>query len=148
MKGFTLLELIVSMAIIVLAATLIGSVMSSFGESSKLTEANSGIIGLLRDARSRTLASQFSSNFGVHFENTKAVLFQGNVYNQASATNEAYFLPSSIEINAISLTGGASDVVFTRLYGTTTASGTISLRSRNDNTKTRTISIYSTGGIQ
>ncbi len=148
MKGITLVEALVALAIVAVAAALIGSVMSSFGESNKLTEADSGIIGLLRDARSRTLASEANSNYGVHFENTRAVLFQGDIYNQASPSNEAYELPSSIEIYNIALTGGVSDLVFTRLYGTTTASGTVHLRSRNDPSKTKTISVYSTGGIQ
>ncbi|OGF62775.1 hypothetical protein A2662_00215 [Candidatus Giovannonibacteria bacterium RIFCSPHIGHO2_01_FULL_45_33] len=148
MKGFTLLEILVSMAIIVVLSALIFSVMSSFGESNKLTEANSGIIGLLRDARSRTLASEFGSNFGVHFENTKAVLFRGDVYDSASPANESYLLPPSIEISAIDLTAGAVDTVFTRLYGTTTASGTVTLRSRSVPAKIHTVSIYSTGGIK
>lgn len=148
MKGFTLLEVLVSMAIIVLVTTMIDSVMSSFGESNKLTEAQSGIIGLLRDARSRTLASEANSNFGVHFENTKAVLFQGDVYDQAASSNEGYILPSSIEINSFVLTGGSSEVIFTRLYGTTTASGTVNLRSMRNNSLTRTVTVNSSGGIK
>jgi type II secretory pathway pseudopilin PulG len=148
MKGLTILEILVSISLLLLIATLTLTVMSSFGESSTLTEANSGVIGLLRDARARTMASQTSSNYGVHFENTQAVLFVGDSYDQASATNEEYLLPSRIEISDINLTGGSTNVVFTRLNGTTTASGTISLRARNNTAKTQTISIYSTGGIK
>ena len=148
MKGFTLLEILVAIAIIVLVTTLLGYVLSSFGESNKLTEADLGVIGMLRDARARTMASKSSSNYGVHFETTKAVLFQGNIYDQGNALNESYVLPSGTEISAITLTGGATEVVFTRLYGTTTASGTVTLISKKDSSKTRTVTIFSTGGIK
>ena len=148
MKGLTLIEILISMAIIIVLATLLGSVLSSFGESNKLTEADSGVIGMLRDARARTMSSQSASNFGVHFENSKVVLFQGNVYDQFGASNEDYILPFGTEISTITLSGGVDDIVFTRLYGTTTASGTVIIRSTGDTTKTRTVTVFSTGGIK
>ncbi len=147
-KGITLLELIIALAIIALVAVLIGGVFSSFRTNNVLTTADSIVVGLLRDARGRTLASESNSNYGVHFVNTKAGVCKGDSYNAASSTNEADLLRFDREISSINLTGGASDVVFTRLYGTTTASGTITLRPKSDTSKTRDISILSTGGIQ
>lgn len=148
MRGITLLELLIVIAVMILVSFLISGVFSSFRATNVLIEADSGVIGLLRDARSRTLAGELNSNFGVHFENTKAVLFKGDIYNASAPENEPYILPGMIEINNINLTGGATEVIFTRLFGTTTASGTVSLRSRSNTSKTRTVSIFSTGGIQ
>jgi|SRR3989338_9371384 len=148
MRGITLLEILVAMGILVIVAVMIGSVFSNFSDSGKLIEAHSGLIGVLRDARSRTLASESSSNYGVHFQSDMAVLFRGNTYNAADPANEAYVLSDRAEISAIALSGGASNLIFTRLQGTTTASGTITIRSINNPSKIRTITILSSGGVQ
>ncbi|KKT42049.1 hypothetical protein A2W54_03380 [Candidatus Giovannonibacteria bacterium RIFCSPHIGHO2_02_43_13] len=148
MRGITLLEMLVAMGILIIAATMIESVFSNFSDSGKLIEAHSGLIGVLRDARSRTLASESSSNYGVHFQSDRAILFRGNTYNAADPANEAYVLSGRSEIGAIALSGGASDLIFTRLHGTTTASGTITIRSTNNPSKTRIITILPSGGVQ
>ena len=144
----TLIELLASIFIIAILATIFMSAFSTFRENSQLSEAHSAIIGVLKDARSRTLSSQNKSNYGVHFEAAKAVLFKGNIYNSADASNEPYFLPSSVQISAINLTGGAADTVFTRLLGTTTASGTVTISSKRDVGSTRVITILGTGNAQ
>lgn len=148
MKGVTLIELLVSIFIIAVIATVFMSAFSAFRENSQLSEAESAIIGILKDARSRTLSSKNKSDYGVHFETAKAVLFKGNVYNSADASNEPYFLPTAVQIGAINLTGGAVDTVFTRLLGTTTASGTVTISSKRASGATRVITILSTGNAQ
>src|SRR3989338_7715737 len=80
MKGITLIELLVSISIIAVIATIFISAFSTFRENSQLSEAQSAIIGLLKDARSRTLSSQNKSNYGIHFETAKAVLFKGEIF--------------------------------------------------------------------
>ena len=148
MKGITLIELLVSISIIAVIATIFISAFSTFRENSQLSEAQSAIIGLLKDARSRTLSSQNKSNYGIHFETAKAVLFKGNAYNPADTSNEPYFLPTSVQISAINLTGGAVDTVFTRLLGTTTASGTVTISSKRTGGSFRVITILGTGNAQ
>ena len=147
MKGFTIIESLIGIAIIAIVATMFVSVFGIFRQSSDLTEAHSTIIGILQDARSRTLASESNSIYGVHFEQTQTVLFRGGTYDSSATSNEPYRLPTTVTISAISL-GGPSDVVFTRLIGTTTASGTITLQSIADSTATRTVTIFSTGVVK
>ena len=147
MSGVTLLEILISVAIIAIVATMLVGVFSAWRASGDLENARSNIIGILKDARSRTLASESNTTYGVHFETEKAALFKGNVYNSSDPANENYNLPGSIKINDISLTGGAVDTVFTRLLGTTTASGTITLESKR-NQNTRLITIFATGNVE
>ncbi|KKS96738.1 hypothetical protein A3B05_00185 [Candidatus Giovannonibacteria bacterium RIFCSPLOWO2_01_FULL_43_160] len=148
MKGITLIELLVSISIIAVIATIFISAFSTFRENSQLSEAQSAIIGLLKDARSRTLSSQNKSNYGIHFETAKAVLFKGDIYNSADASNEPYFLPTAVQIGAINLTNGVVDTVFTRLLGTTTASGTVTISSKRTGGSFRVITILGTGNAQ
>ena len=144
----TLIELLVSIFIIAVVAAIFISAFSTFRENSQLSEAHSAIIGMIKDARSRTLSSRGNSAYGVHFETAKTVLFKGDIYNPADASNEPYFLPTSVQISTINLTGGAVDTVFTRLLGTTTASGTVTISSKRDVGSTRVITILCTGNAQ
>ncbi len=145
-SGFTFIETLISIAIIVVVAVIFSSALSLFKESGQLDESQSAIMGFLRDARARTLSSENNTNYGVHFETTQTVLFRGSSYNSLNSTNETYVFPSLVKISAISLVGG-SDVVFQRLSGTTTNSGTVTLQSQNNTSRTRTITIYATGNV-
>ena len=148
MKGITLLELIISIGIIAFIAAILWGAFLGFRESGRLVEGHTAILGLLRDARARTLASELNTTYGVHFETTKSVLFRGMMYNSSDSTNENYVFSPYIKISSTNLTDGASDVVFTRLEGTTTAFGTITIQSTLDASKTKTITILSSGTVQ
>lgn len=147
MRGFTLLEILISVAILAIVATMFVGVFGGWRASGDLEDARSNIIGMLKDARSKTLASESNAAYGVHFETLKTVLFKGAVYNALDPANKNYILPSSAEISNINLTGGAVDTVFTRLLGTTTASGTITIESKRDQ-NTRVITIFATGNTE
>ena len=145
--GFTFIETLIGLAIILIVATIFASSLSVFKESGQLDESQSRTIGMLRDARNRTLASEANSSYGVHFEATKIATFRGSAYNPSDSLNEYYILPSLITISNISLVGG-SDVLFQRLSGTTTNSGNVTIQSKNNASRTRTITIYRTGNTK
>lgn len=145
--GFTLIELLISIAVIAVVAVLVVSGFSSFRESAQLSEAQSGILGVLRDARSKTLSSEKNTQYGVHFETSRAVLFSGSSYNAGSASNEPYILPPNTRISLINL-GGPIDVVFARLSGSASVSGIITIESISNTSKTKTIAILSSGAVE
>lgn len=145
--GVTLIESLIGIAIVVVLVTLVWSGFGSFRESAQLNEAHSVILGMLRDARSRTLSSEKNTQYGVHFEPTQIVLFLGSSYNSGSASNEPYVFPSLARISSINL-GGPVDVVFARLTGNVSVSGTITIGSVSNISKTKTITILSSGNIE
>lgn len=142
-KGISLLEVVLSFTVLIIVATILFSAFTAFRGSNDLESAHSEILGILKDARARTLASQSNTRYGVHFATERAVLFKGVTYSSSATDNESYVLPPTVTISSISLTGSAVDTVFSRLYGTTTASGTVTLTGRNNRAKT--ITILSTG---
>lgn len=147
MKGFTIIEFLVSIAIIGVVAVLSASGFNSFRESAQLNEAHTAILSILRDARSRTLSSQKNTQYGVHFETSQIVLFSGSSYNAGSASNELFVFSSSVRISSISL-GGSTDIVFARLTGSASVSGTITIESIFNQSKIKIITISSTGNIE
>jgi len=146
-EGFTLLETVFGIAIIIMIFSVLTMAFLSFRSSSQLSETHSQIVSILRDARSRTMASVGNTAYGVHFEESKAVLFQGGIYDALSPTNETYLLPASLIISSISL-GGPQDVVFQRLNGFASASGTVTVSLRSDSLKASIVDIFATGNVR
>jgi hypothetical protein len=101
----------------------------------------------LSRARSRTLASENGKVYGVHFQTDKAVLFVGPTYATTSSANETYIFDSRAQIYDISIAGGAN-VVFRRLTGETTNTGTVVLRAYSDKWLWSTTTISASGIIE
>lgn len=146
-KGFTILEILIVVAILaIISAIIIGS-FSMIQNNQALEKDVSAIIAYLDDAKSKTLASKDSNQYGVHFTASSISLFKGAAYNVSDPENLTYVLSDTVTLNPITLAGGGSDVIFTRLTGGTPHSGTITVSSTRTQ-KTKTITIYATGGVQ
>ena len=76
-----------------------------------------------------TLSSKDFSQYGVHFEEQKVVLFKGAIFTEPNSNNKEVKISSPVEIYNISLNGGGSNVVFQKLTGKTNEYGTISFQS-------------------
>jgi type II secretory pathway pseudopilin PulG len=144
-RGITALELLIAVTILVILASVIISAFSNFRKNSDLNGSAESAVSVLAEARSKTLSSQSGSQYGVHFEISKMVLFKGADY-AASPEKKEIFLPVNIEISDISV-GGGNEVIFKRLTGDTDQPGTITFRLKSDPEKTRVINILLTGSI-
>ncbi len=149
--GFTVLELmIVIVVLLVLAAILI----PNFPLIQQRTELNNGVqefVGVLKSAQNRALASDANSQYGVYIDTSvsphKYVLFKGASYAvREQAYDQNYFLSNNVEFYAISL-GGGNEIFFNKLTGSSQQSGSVSLRSKIDNSQNKTVYIANSGVI-
>lgn len=145
MKGFTLLETLLALGIVAVIAALSMASLSNFNRDKALAVETEKVLSLVAKARSLTLAAKDDSVYGVHFEAQKAVLFKGGSYNANDSTNHIQPLNGEVNIATVALIGGGSDVVFKKLSGATTQSGTITLASMRDAIQTKVITIEATG---
>ncbi|MFH1938521.1 MAG: type II secretion system protein, partial [Patescibacteria group bacterium] len=146
--GFVLIELIIVIAIMVF---LLGAVIVSYRSFEKRTELENtarNILITLELAQNKTLASENDSQYGVHFESDKYILFKGDAYESGSPDNEINQLSNRLEIYNINLTGSGSDIIFQRINGNTNQDGIIDLRLISDPEKTKSIDINSFGQIE
>jgi hypothetical protein len=137
-------------AIGLLLLSIVSISFTSFRNAQTLENSVSEIISLIREARGKTLSSEDSSQYGLHFEASRMVFFKGTVFKEpgpAAPYNREIQLSPLVEISSISLAGGGSDVIFKRLTGGTNQYGSVVLRVKSDTSKTRTININSTGAI-
>lgn len=144
-QGFTVLELLMSIAIMAILAAVIITPFAKFRNSKVLDTGAENALSLLSKARGNTLSSKNAYQYGVHFESSQLVLFRGATYSSSDANNETTLLDGALEIPTITLTGGGSEVLFDRLTGKTSNDGTVIIRVKSDTSKTKTITINATG---
>lgn len=151
MKGFTLAELIVVIAIAVLLGGLALPALRIAQKNSEVEDSAESLVGVLRLAQNRTLASEGASQYGVFFDAAASpaqyVLFRGATYaTRDVAADEVHALPQSLEMSAVTLSG--SQVVFARVTGVALNTGSITLRLLADVNKEESVYISSSGTIQ
>ena len=145
--GFSGIELLLSLSVLVIAFTILTSALSQFRGGGLLAETEATMRGIVHDARVRTLGSESNNQYGVHFETTKIVLFVGGTYDASANTNEVYSLPVGVRISSVALLTG-NEIVFARLTGLPSTTGDIVIQLTRDPAQTKTISILSSGIIE
>lgn len=149
-KGFTFVELMVSVGLIVLLAVLAVPALRIFQQQQNVGQKAQEIMGVLRSAQSKTVASEGSSSYGVYF-NTGSIphqytLFKGSTFAARDVSvDETYKFPSTLEFFNVNVAG--NQVVFDRLTGFTSQPGNISVRLKSDTSQTRTVYVESVGQI-
>src|SRR3990167_9873510 len=81
-KGFTVIELLIVVTIMALLIAVVLPGFSSFRKSQILSNSSEEIRSSLSRARSETLASVSSSEYGVHFDSDQVVIFKGTIYTK------------------------------------------------------------------
>ena len=147
-RAFTLVELLIAVAVILVVAAMSIAVFSNYRKSALLAEAKNKTLAEINLARSKTLGSEENSNYGIHFEENRIVLFKGSTYSSLDPDNKETPIPPGIRISLISLVPATSDVVFERLTGKAVSSGTITLEVIGDLPRSATIIIYSSGALE
>ncbi len=143
-KGFTLIEIIVIIGILLVISFLTFSSFSNLNSAQALDKDVMEVTSLLNEARSLTLSSKESSQYGVHFETDRIVLFKGSSYSPSESSNIYVDLNRHVLITGINLSLG-NEVIFERLTGKALSIGTITLALRAPPATSRTITISSSG---
>ena len=138
MRGFTLIEIFISVAVIVVIVLVVAGGLSSFRRSAELNQAVDGVVSQLREARHRTIESKDASQWGVHVESSRTTLFKGVSFPEGT-DKEVFTLPSAVTA------AGPADIVFKRISGDTDNAGIVTLTL---GANTKAINIRSSGLIE
>ncbi len=145
-KGFTVVELLIVVAIVGTLASIVLVPFMGFRDTKVLDATADDIVSLLSEARQDTLLSKGASQYGVHFEATRMVYFKGTMFSEPNVNNKEVIFDSIVQLSSILFTGG-DDVVFQRLTGKTTNSGSTTLQVVSDTSREIIIIVEPTGVI-
>ena len=149
--GFTLLELILVLALIVIfALALIPNLFGSRGRT-EFDAAGKQMVVLLREAQNRSIAQASSSAWGVHFENatTTTPFYALFAYPYSSSSVLTYYrLSSRVQYASTTIALGASkEIVFQQISGFASASTTVGILFSGDSQVSSTLRVSSSGAV-
>lgn len=147
-RGFTLVELLISVAILAIMGAMGAVSLSGFRRDRQLELAASDITYTLRRAQSAAIAQENSSAWGVHFDNPSSgadsfSLFYGNSY--ATGTILSMNRLSSFLDYSDPSTGSTKDVLFAKATGLPGASTTIVIIRAGVASSSRTVTVNAIG---
>ncbi|HLD21098.1 MAG TPA: type II secretion system protein [Patescibacteria group bacterium] len=138
--GFTVIELLIVMAILALLLASVPFAMTSFQESRSMDTAVQSTMQSLRRAQVLSQAVDGDETWGVYLQSGSVIVFQGASYvARDSAFDEVLEFSDSIQVS------GVTEVIFEKLTGEPNATGDILFES---NTRIQTLTIFETGALQ
>lgn len=147
--GFTLVELVLVVAILALISTLVLTSLSEFRIARSMEATTETVFTAIETARTRTITGVNDSQYGIHLQADGLVLFVGTVYSSGASTNESFPVSENLEIDmaSVSLAGGGNDIVFERITGQTDDYGTFVVQTP-DGDHQETFEVLKTGIVK
>ncbi|MEI7452453.1 MAG: DUF2341 domain-containing protein [Candidatus Falkowbacteria bacterium] len=143
LRGFSLVEMLIVVAIVSILAAASLPVYSNFYGRAQLNEGSLAITQALRQARESSFVRYNNSNYGVKFLSNSYVLYTGTSYaSRTTSSDLTYSLDKSLSITT---TLSNSEVNFSKGLGKPNTSGTITLT--NVTLGDKVVSVNSSGLI-
>ncbi len=150
-RGFTLFEVVITVAIVVILGVVAAVSLTGKKSSSDLSSTVAQVTALLREAQSRSVTQTQGASWGVHFANATNTapfyaLFSG-LYSPTTTT-DYYRLPTDVAyIPSMLPAGGTVDIVFSQVSGLASTSTIIGLYNTAQPSLTSGINITLLGTI-
>jgi prepilin-type N-terminal cleavage/methylation domain-containing protein len=153
-KGFTLVELLIVIVIIMLITVFVYLSLFRRKGFSELYSTRDQIVALLREAQNNAISQNKDSEWGVYFSNLTSTssfysLFYGTIYSTSTSLKK-YNLPTSVQYNTSTIpTGSSLTIYFNKITGISSTSTSIILNFNlsNQTIASSTININQSGLI-
>lgn len=133
-KGITAFELIIVFAILGIILTITIPQFAKTREQQVVKAAVQDVLSSIDRARSDSLSSLDSSEYGVHFESDQIIIFKGMVFSVGAGDNIIVSITSPATISNVTFGGvsaSSGNVYFNRLSGAPSTTGTVTISSPN-----------------
>jgi len=148
-NGITVMELLILMAVLGVIILIVLPQFSKIKENQVLKSGVQDVLSSIDKARGKTLASLNSSEYGVHFQSDKVIIFKGKIFSVSATDNETINIVAPASITNVILggvSGTSGDIYFNRLSGSASTTGTVTI-STASYSKIITISATGIGSV-
>ena len=129
-KGFTLAELLLSLALFGAIVGLSAPLTQSFLFQREVESATNMIVSASRTAQNKSISNENESRWGVYIEQDQVTIFAGDTYTTRDTAEDITLLYEG----TVTITG-LGEVVFTQIDGFPQTTGTLQVtRNQIDNT--------------
>jgi prepilin-type N-terminal cleavage/methylation domain-containing protein len=146
-RGFTLIEIVVSIVIITILLSIGAGAFVSTRKARELETMTDAIVAKLEGAKTDAISGKGGSAFGVKFNSSSYVYFKGSSYDSSGASNITYPLITGYQIVASIPASADTAIIFARMTGTPVATGTVSISNSASGSKVNVIKIGNLGDI-
>lgn len=144
-KGFSLVELLIVVSLIALISGFLVIGFQNFASYQQYKQAVGDVEFSLNQSKVKARSAVSDSKHGIKFANDRITKFVGSTYSVSSPTNEV-IIYSLVTLQA-NLTGGVDEIIFNKLSGLPSATGTIVISGTIFSAST-TIEVTDSGVIQ
>jgi len=146
MKGFTLIETLIVIAVLAIITT-IGTLSFSNSKARKTVAIiSNNIVFSLEEAKADAISGKGGVGHGIKFNSTSYVTFDGDTYNLSDTDNITHDLESGYSLD-ITTTDPDDSVVFSRITGDVNDEITITVGETNNPSNSKVISVGALGDI-
>lgn len=146
MKGFSLLEIIISIAV---AAILLTIVTTSF-RTAQIKKTQDGIsqsiLASLEEQKANSQAGKDGSSHGIKFNTNEHILFKGISYSESSVDNKIFSIDPQFQINETILNSD-NVIYFSKLNGDSNETATITISHISNKVPPQNLIIEKSGTI-
>ena len=142
-RAFSVIELLIVVGIATMVFSIVLFAFVNTKKDRSVKESADRLVSLLEEARSKTLAGEQNSSFGVRIAQNRLTLFVGTSYAE-QVSNKVVVLPSGV-VATSTIIGGGSDIVFERLSGSVSAYGTTTISLSDNSGKNLSVTISAAG---
>lgn len=145
-KGFSLIEILLALFILGVLLTI---AVYSFKGAEKEKELDIAVQTLavrLEEAKGNAVSGKFGQKFGIKFDVTSYTFFSGDVFDPANTENRVVDLPVGFEITE-DIPSADNTIIFSRLIGTPSATGTVTITNTSDPTLTAGVAVGELGDV-
>jgi prepilin-type N-terminal cleavage/methylation domain-containing protein len=121
-KGFSLLEVLIVIGIFAIVASISTASYYNYKSHTNLELATNGLVEAIRFAQASAESGKFDSKWGVKVFADKVLVFKGDSYDSRDLDFE-----QSLSFSGNMSNGGLSEIVFEKLNGETSMTGTMTL---------------------
>lgn len=144
-RGITGIEILFVVAVVGIIISVIIPQFSQIRENQVIKAVVEDVLSSLNKARGQTLSSLNSSEYGVHFQPDKIIIFKGKVFSSNASDNETVSIVSGVDISNVTfggISGESGDIYFNRLSGSPNTTGTVTVSTSS---YSKIITISATG---